>query len=220
MTENERNPELWNLFRKRETALRVLRSRGYELPKGVEDLPFEDFEELHRKNRHHLYFPNIYPPEGKMDGRGGGIYVYFEHSEDFTKRILEARESQISQEYKNLDRLFFVLKTGGKSKKKINTFVTSTLTKNPKFAYVRILENIYSFDIVDNFLVPEYRLLTDQEKEAVLKYYNITLDKCPKQSDTDAISKRFGAKIDDMFYIKRRGGREIEYRVVIKDGTC
>ena len=133
MSETKQNSELWKLYKIRKTVLKTLRDRKYDLPDGIDELPFGDFVTLHSKNRHHLYFPTMMPPEseGLVEEERKGILVYFEANDDFTKKVLEARVSRLADEYINLARLFFVLKVngGGKKKPKINAFVANALTK-------------------------------------------------------------------------------------------
>ena len=214
-----KNTDLQIMYKVRKTVITTLLDRGYKIPVGVSKLPIEDFRLLWEKNRHHLYFPELSPPKMSEDlKKGGGILVYFESSDDFTKKILESRISQLTKEYPNLDMLFFILKTYGvpKKKLKLNTFVVSALAKYPN---VSVLENVYPYDFMKNALVPECHLLTEQEKEAVLKLYETPLHTFPKFEIDDPIPKRFGAKVDDLFYIKRQGGSEVSFRVVVKTGS-
>jgi DNA-directed RNA polymerase subunit H (RpoH/RPB5) len=223
MEETKHNSELWKLYKIRKTVLKTLRDRKYDLPDGIDQLPFGDFVTLHSKNRHHLYFPTMMPPqsEGLVEEDRKGILVYFEANDDFTKKVLEARVSRLADEYVKLARLFFVLKVngGGKKKPKINAFVANALNKNPEFSYVRILENVYQFDFTENVVLPKCTLLTTQQKEAVLRIYNTELHLFKKITSADPVAKRFGARVGDMFYIERDGGLEIDYRVVVEPGT-
>lgn len=226
MSESKQSFELWKLYKIRETVLKTLRDRKYELPQGIDRLSFSDFVTLHDKNRHHLYFPTMIPPESEgptEDGRSG-VLVYFESNEDFTKKILEARVHRLAEEYKDLARLFFVLKitssgAGNKKKPKVNAFISNALNKNAEFSYVRILENVYQFDFTENVVLPKFILLTKEQRDEVLKYYQTELHLFKKITSTDPVSKRFGAKVGDMFYISRDGGKEIDYRVVVEPGT-
>jgi DNA-directed RNA polymerase subunit H (RpoH/RPB5) len=149
--------------------------------------------------------------------KGGGVLVYFESSDKFDKKILQSHMTQLNKEYPDLDKLFFVLKTYGIEKKqKLNNFVRLELCEHPN---VEVLEDIYPFDFMKNAMVPECYLLSNEEKEAVIKMTETPLDKFPKFESTDPIPTRFGAKIGDMIHIKRYGGLELSYRVVVKPGS-
>lgn len=214
--------ELMKMYNIRKTVLKTLKDRSYDLPRGIEDLPFHDFKTLYNENRHHLFFPTMVPPssEGKVEDGRQGVLVYFEENEDFTKKVLEHEVSSLSEEYPNLARLFFVLKLkskGGK-KPKINAFVTSALKKKPEFSYVRILENIYPFDIMDNLVLPKVVKLTPEEREKVIEYTKTPLDQFKKIETTDPVASRFGAQPGDVLYIVRYGGMEIDFKVVVEPG--
>jgi len=222
MAETKQNAELWKLFKIRETVLQTLKDRKYQIPPGTERLPFSDFVTLHSKNRHHLYFPTmeIPPSEGSVDEDREGVLVYFEPSQDFTKKVLEARVSRLDEEYPDLARMFFVLKVGGKkTRSKVNAFVSNALNK-PEYSHVRILENVYQFDFMKNIVLPRHiTLLTNEQKEKVMEMWETELHHFKKILSTDPVAKRYGARVGDMFYIERDGGKEIDYRVVVLPGT-
>jgi DNA-directed RNA polymerase subunit H (RpoH/RPB5) len=210
----QRNTEARILYKKRRTVLKTLRDRGYALPPGEEKLSFQDFLELYRSEQHHIYFEGTPPGMPEDESRGGGIYVYFEKNDEFTKKMLETQVAGISQEYPDLDKLFFVLKTGtSKKRPKVNVFVQSAIEKNKEYAHVEILEKIYAFDVTKNVLVPEHRLLTEDEVEAKRNEYG-DLTKLPRYLPNDAIVKHYGAKQGNIFLIKRLGGLGVYYRMV------
>ena len=92
-------------------------------------------------------------------------------------------------------------------------------TELQKHPNVEVLENIYPFDFMKNRSVPSCFLLSENEKNAVIKFLETPIHKFPKIDSTDPVAERFGAKIGDMIYIKRYGGSELTYRVVIKPGS-
>ena len=215
MSNSSENNEINLLFKVRDTVLKTLKNKGYNVPVGTLNMSLTDFKSLYSQNKHHLYFPDMLPVNLKDEyKKGGGILVYFESSNKFDKKILQSHLIQLNNEYPNLDKLFFILKTyGNEKKKKLNTFVRLELSDNPN---VEVLEDIYPFDIMNNVCVPPMYLLSSEEKEAVLKSSKTPLDKFPKIETTDPISIRFDAKVGDLFHIKRYGGRELSYRVVVK----
>lgn len=80
--------------------------------------------------------------------------------------------------------------------------------------------NIYEFleDILSNNFIPEHKLLGLNEKEELIKRFK--LEDLPKINNTDMISRYYGAKVNDVFRIKRvnlNSGYSIIYRVVIND---
>lgn len=74
-------------------------------------------------------------------------------------------------------------------------------------------------DVLKHELVPEHRVLSGGEKEAVLEKFNITAKQLPKILSTDPAAKQIGAKIGDVLEIKRKSqtaGEAIYYRHVAK----
>ena len=215
MANTNEKKEIGLLYKVRKTVLTTLKDRGYEIPLGSFKLTFEDFKMLYEQNRHHLYFSDMIPVNLREEyKRGGGILVYFESSDKFDMKIFLARMTQLNKEFPNLDKLFFVLKTYGDVKtRKLNNFVRSELANHPN---VEVLENIYPFDFMENNIVPECYLLSEEEKNAVVKFLDTPAYKFPKIEVSDPIPVRFDAKIGDMIFIKQNGGLEFRYRVVIK----
>ena len=77
-----------------------------------------------------------------------------------------------------------------------------------------------NIDLTNHILVPKHILLSEQEKEEVIKKYGINkLNQFPKILKTDPIIKILGAKEGDLIKIIRRdssGKESIYYRVVIE----
>jgi DNA-directed RNA polymerase subunit H len=74
-------------------------------------------------------------------------------------------------------------------------------------------------DIEKHKLVPKHILLSEQEKEEVLKTYGITLKQLPRILSSDPVIKILGGKPGDVVKIIRKSPTAKEtvyYRVVIK----
>ncbi len=74
------------------------------------------------------------------------------------------------------------------------------------------------FSVFESGLVPEHVLLSEEEKEQLLKELNIKLSQLPRMFDTDPVAKELGAKPKDVIKIIRKTEFEhsIYYRVVVK----
>ncbi|MCL5434030.1 MAG: DNA-directed RNA polymerase subunit H [Candidatus Marsarchaeota archaeon] len=68
-------------------------------------------------------------------------------------------------------------------------------------------------------IIPEHRLLSDNEAKKVLEKFNISIDKLPKILESDPQVIKLGAKFGQIIEIKRVDptGTYIYYRTVIKD---
>ena len=77
-----------------------------------------------------------------------------------------------------------------------------------------------NIELTRHVLVPKHILLSEQEKEEVIKKYGIKkLNQFPKILKTDPIIKMLGAKDGDLIKIIRNensGKESIYYRVVIE----
>ena len=68
-------------------------------------------------------------------------------------------------------------------------------------------------------LVPKHAILSEEEKEDVLKQFGITLRQLPRIIETDPAIKEMAPKPGDVVKIMRKspsGGEDAYYRVVIK----
>lgn len=75
-------------------------------------------------------------------------------------------------------------------------------------------------DIPSKDIIPEHILLNDQEKEELLKSFKIT--ELSKIYNTEMMSRYYGAKVNDIFKIKRyniNSGISTAYRVVVKGSS-
>lgn len=113
---------------------------------------------------------------------------------------------------KNTEFIKFVLlkEFSKKVYKQVNEFKNSYI-----FHIFEMLEDIPSKNIV-----PEHQLLSDNDKEELKKVYDISF--FPKINNTDMMSRYYGAKIGDIFRIKRlnlNSGISTYYRRVIKDSN-
>jgi len=74
------------------------------------------------------------------------------------------------------------------------------------------------FDIFNSGLVPKHIILTEDERAAILKRYNVTPRQLPRIKSTDPVVKHLGAKKGDIIKIVRNDpgtGEYDYYRVVV-----
>ena len=72
--------------------------------------------------------------------------------------------------------------------------------------------------IIKNFLVPEHIKLNEEEKEKVLKEFNVPMNKLPMMSISDSAIQHLNAKEGDVIKIIRdskTNKKAIFYRVVV-----
>jgi len=72
-------------------------------------------------------------------------------------------------------------------------------------------------NIFENYLVPKHEIMTEEEKQQLLKKFNISLKQLPRIKERDPAVKAIGAKKGDIIKIERKEGDKVivYYRVVI-----
>ena len=83
---------------------------------------------------------------------------------------------------------------------------------------VKVIEK-QDFDIMSHDLVPLHIIISDKEKEDLLKSYKITPDHLPKILDNDPVAISIGAKPGQIVKIVRKSHtakEAVAYRMVIE----
>lgn len=81
-------------------------------------------------------------------------------------------------------------------------------------------KNISKVNILEHVLVPRHRILSNEEKEALLKKYGIKPSQLPKILAGDPIVVAIGAKPGDIIEITRKSpiaGETLAYRTVVEE---
>jgi len=76
------------------------------------------------------------------------------------------------------------------------------------------------FDVFTHELVPEHRILSEEEKEELLKRYGIQISQLPQIKASDPVVVALGAKPGDVLEIRRKSptaGYYNYYRLVVED---
>jgi DNA-directed RNA polymerase subunit H (RpoH/RPB5) len=76
-----------------------------------------------------------------------------------------------------------------------------------------------NFDIMNHELVPLHIIISENEKEELLKKYNIEPNRLPKILDTDPVSIYIGAKPGQILKIIRKSHtakEAVSYRLVVE----
>jgi len=86
--------------------------------------------------------------------------------------------------------------------------------KSRKARAARKSKRILRYDPTENFMVPKHEIISESEKEKLVKMYG-PLDLFPKILVTDPIAERLGAKEGDVIRIHREEG--FYYRYVVSE---
>ncbi len=76
------------------------------------------------------------------------------------------------------------------------------------------------FKISQHFLVPQHIKLTEEQKERLLKSFNISIKQLPMIKISDPAIKEMGMRVNDVILIKRKSNtaKETDYYRVVIDG--
>ncbi|MDH7517229.1 MAG: DNA-directed RNA polymerase subunit H [Candidatus Thermoplasmatota archaeon] len=80
-------------------------------------------------------------------------------------------------------------------------------------------EQKQTFDIMGHKLVPPHMIISDKERDEILKKYNITPDQLPRILNTDPVAVSIGAKPGQIVKIIRRSQtakEAVAYRLVVE----
>lgn len=74
--------------------------------------------------------------------------------------------------------------------------------------------------MIQHFLVPQHIKLTDEQKQGLLKKFNISIKQLPLIKISDSAIKNLGVKVNDVILIKRKSptAKEIDYYRLVIDG--
>lgn len=148
---------------------------------------------------------------GKTNLTNGDIKISIYYKDNELKNISSGSEVDEFLS-KNTDFIKFVLlkEFSKKVYKQVNEYKNSYI-----FHIYEMLEDIPSKNII-----PEHQLLTENDKEELKKVYDLAL--FPKIYNTDMMSRYYGAKVGDVFRIKRlnlNSGISTYYRKVVNDSV-
>ena len=74
-------------------------------------------------------------------------------------------------------------------------------------------------NVLEHVMVPDHKIMSEDEVSALLSHYNITTEQLPKIYHDDPAVKIIGANIEDVIRIVRMShtaGRAEAYRLVVK----
>jgi DNA-directed RNA polymerase subunit H len=77
-----------------------------------------------------------------------------------------------------------------------------------------------SFNVLEHVLVPKHELLSEEEKQEVLKRLGLKPEELPLLLATDPAARAIGAKPGDIVRVTRESptaGRAIVYRLVVEE---
>lgn len=186
------------VFKARNTALEMLRDRGYTVDEA-EFITFEDFQAMFIANNVDININN-------------DIYVkFFLEDKSLQTKDLTGIYNYLTSEYNSDIKLILVIPE--KASTNIKKILASEGYKEVEiFQYKQLIINITKHSIM-----PQIFPLTKEELDEVLSKYMCTKAQLPKILSTDPVSQYYGMKTGQAFKFIRNSnatGECVYYRVV------
>ena len=198
---NSYSPLISKIYKSRSIILDIMKKRGY----NVEDYEGFSVSEVHSMNDNGQLDMFL-----ESDSSSKKIYIkYHLETRLSDKHVYEYLEDLFGEDddddedktLKNRDEFIIV------SKDKINASTQNLVDKIFKTddKYINVYNvHDYLFNILDHEMVPNHRILNSEEKNAIIKRYNITKDsEFPEISRFDPVAKVIGIRPGELCEITR-----------------
>jgi len=209
---------LEKLYKVRNNVLDMLIDRKYNnehIEKHYKNIDFKKFTQLYKDDQLNI--------KVKHTSKNNICIVKFINTKFKKENLLDIIESLKGYiEEKSVDIIFnLIIITSNKPSSNIINLIYNLSNKKIKIEHFEFSELL--FNKTKHILVPQHILLTEKEKEKVLRQYNCSVKQLPriiitrtiKTRYVDPIAKYYGANPGDVFKIIRKsetGGEYISYR--------
>ena len=189
-------------LKSRNTIIEMLTDRGYDVPEYYK-INMEKFTAMYENNNIDIY----------IEGIDKKVFVkFYKELKSLGKNDLKTIVSNARETYTS-DDLHIIIVFRDKYSASVGRELLNSYYKNVEL----FLQKNLLFNITKNYLVPTHILLSDNEKENVLKKYNCKISQLPKILHTDPVAAYYGMKSGDVCKIIRTSssaGEAVSYRYV------
>ncbi len=194
-----------NLYKVRQTVLEMISDRGYVIPTNMIAITFEQFSIQYDQKNIDLYIEN--------EDKEKKYYVYFHVDKAFGKNDMKSVVQKIINQY-NDDNMGIIILLKDKESTSILKEKSKPLYKNVEF----FEQQKMTFNIMKHVFQPKFIILTSEEEAEVLDKYQTTINKLPKMSVLDPVSKYYSMKKGQVIKVIRNDpevGLAISYKLVM-----
>eukprot|EP00735_Rhodelphis_limneticus_P004004 TRINITY_DN15552_c0_g1::TRINITY_DN15552_c0_g1_i1::g.28501::m.28501 TRINITY_DN15552_c0_g1::TRINITY_DN15552_c0_g1_i1::g.28501 ORF type:complete len:216 (+),score=37.46,sp/O81098/RPB5A_ARATH/51.50/1e-73,RNA_pol_Rpb5_C/PF01191.14/2.9e-35,RNA_pol_Rpb5_N/PF03871.9/4.2e-26,Pyr_excise/PF03013.9/0.5,Pyr_excise/PF03013.9/1.3e+02,Metal_hydrol/PF10118.4/3.8,Metal_hydrol/PF10118.4/20 TRINITY_DN15552_c0_g1_i1:42-650(+) len=200
--------EVGKLFRIRKTVNQMLKDRGYNVSKTESEKTLENFTQQFSENPSRENLTILARMEGNPTEQ---IFVFFPDEEKLGVGTIRKYHDRMRDE--GVARAIIVLRGA------ITAFAKTALQElSNKYIMETFEEKELMVNITEHILVPKHLLLNPEEKEALLKRYNLKQDQLPRIQFSDPVARYYGLQRGQVVKIVRpseTAGRYVTYRLVI-----
>ena len=207
------------LFKSRDVIIDMLKMRGYNTSMydnfSINEIELM-FKGCEKKTTSELGSLDI----NVSNKFGGKLYVkYLLASKLRSNNFKLLIDDMIENYLVSGDEVLFILKDNVNNMDSFDSMLESYLTTKNIFIQIFSLDNLM-FNITKHKLVPKMRILTEEEKNKVLKTYSASPEQMPQILKSDPQAKFLGVRKGDMCEIIRASetaGNALTYRMCIQN---
>jgi DNA-directed RNA polymerases I, II, and III subunit RPABC1 len=194
-----------NIYNARKTILEMMKDRGYDITKHIEDIPLELFIETIADDNLEILF--------EKDDKTKLVVYFFIEIKSISKKNFKSICDKLISKYED-DNLNIILVFPGKPSSSIKKEIINT----PKYLNIQLYQLKHLIiNITKHKLQPKFKVLTDDNLKKVCSMLFVPKEQFPKILINDPISRYYGVKPGQVFEIKRQSkssGEYITYRIV------
>uniref|UniRef100_A0A061QSZ9 DNA-directed RNA polymerase II subunit E n=1 Tax=Tetraselmis sp. GSL018 TaxID=582737 RepID=A0A061QSZ9_9CHLO len=196
------------LFRVRRTCLQMLRDRGYLIAEAELNQTKEQFTDKHGDEPSR---ENLTVLVCKQDDPTDQIFVFFPEELKIGVVTIKTYFNRMKED--GVNRAIMVMPG------ELTSFAKTTLQDiSSKFLIEQFKEHELLVNITHHILVPEHRLLSPEEKRALLNRYKVSDTQLPRIQMADPVARYYGLQRGQVVRIVRpseTAGRYVTYRLCI-----
>ena len=203
MSSTSYSPLISKIYKSRNIILNILKSRGFNVD-DWSDFSVTEVQAMFNSKELDMLLEN---PKTKkkvyvkyhLSGTKGGTSMSrlgTSHIYDYVDDLFDIEEVLTSN-----DDLIIISKD--KTNQTIKDLIEQLFIKDKKFVNIYNF-NDYLFNVLEHEMQPKFRILSKEEKEKIMKQYNITKDKeFPDISRFDPVSQAIGVRPGEVMEITR-----------------
>jgi len=204
-----------NIFKSRKNILKLLTIRGYDIS-AFKNQTKEELNILYQNhNKKVTYDIDTLDIFIKDETRGNILIKYVLSDKCRAKVIEKIMETLYTDFLENNDTCIIITKEKVTYKGSLENFINKIYKEKKQFGQIFSISD-FLYDITEHELCPKYQILTEEEKEEVLKMYNAELKQLPELPVDDALGSFYGVRVNQMVKVtfsSQTAGITNNYRV-------